>query len=693
MSHPALLVELLTEELPPKSLRLLGQTFADEIFNGLVHHQLKQRVFTGWRVFATPRRLGVLIPDVRAKADDRETNITGPSVKAGLDSAGAPTPALTGFARKNGIDVAALEQQDSPKGRVFVGRVKIAGSTLDAVLAGIVRDAIKKLPIAKMMRWGDGDDQFVRPVHKLVLLHGTRVVPGSVLGHTPGNETQGHRFMSSGAITLAHADEYEAKLKDPGNVVPVFDDRKASIEAMLSSEAKRLGAGLGEYEDLLDEVTALVEHPSVYVGTFDKAFLEVPQECLILTMRQNQKYFPLFNAQGRLLPQFLIVSNMRVADPSQIVQGNERVVRPRLEDARFFYNQDRRVRLEERVPQLSRMVYHNKLGSQLERVERVQLLSGAIARALGADAEHAERAAWLAKADLLTGMVGEFPELQGVMGRYYALHDGEAPQVADAIEAHYHPRFAGDTLPAGPVAAAVALADKLDTLVGIFGIGLAPTGDKDPFALRRHALGIVRILAELGLPLELDALIGLAREQFRDGRIAEGVEAEAFGFVLERLRGYLREQGYTANEIEAVVSLLPKRIDQVRSRLDAVRAFAKLPEAESLAAANKRIRNILHKSAPAEGGLFQGSKLAAAEEKTLYDAFTRIDEAASAHLGKGRYTEALTLLAALKAPVDAFFDAVMVNVEDAELRNNRLLLLMQLNNAMNRVADISKLAA
>jgi len=290
-------------------------------------------------------------------------------------------------------------------------------------------------------------------------------------------------------------------------------------------------------------------------------------------------------------------------------------------------------------------------------------------------------------------MVGEFPELQGVMGRYYALHDGEAPQVADAIEAHYRPRFAGDALPAGPVAAAVALADKLDTLVGIFGIGLAPTGDKDPFALRRHALGIVRILAELGLPLELDALVRLAREQFRDGRIAESVEAEAFGFVLERLRGYLREQGYTANEIEAVVSLLPKRIDQVRARLDAVRAFAKLPEAESLAAANKRIRNILHKSAPAEGGLFQGSKLAAAEEKTLYDAFTRIDEAASAHLGKGRYTEALTSLAALKAPVDAFFDGVMVNVEDAELRNNRLLLLMQLNNAMNRVADISKLAA
>jgi glycyl-tRNA synthetase beta chain len=422
-------------------------------------------------------------------------------------------------------------------------------------------------------------------------------------------------------------------------------------------------------------------------------FLEVPQECLVLTMRQNQKYFPLFGTDGKLLPKFLIVSNMQMADSRHIIAGNQRVVRPRLEDARFFYDQDRRVRLEWRVPQLARMVYHNKLGSQLERVQRIQLLAGAIARLLGAGAEQAERAAWLAKADLLTDMVGEFPELQGVMGRYYALHDGEAPEVADAIEAHYRPRFAGDALPAGPIAAAVALADKLDTLIGIFGIGLAPTGDKDPFALRRHALGIVRILAEPGLPLELDALIGLARVQFRAGGIAEGVETEAFGFVLERLRGYLREQGYTANEIEAVLSLLPTRIDQVRSRLDAVRTFAKLPEAESLAAANKRIRNILHKSAPAGKAVFMPSRLAAAEEKTLYAAFTRIDQAASVQLAGGRYTEALTSLAALKTPVDAFFDAVMVNVEDVALRNNRLLLLMQLNNAMNRVADISKLAA
>jgi len=689
----SLLVELLTEELPPKSLLRLANTFGEYMYEYLSDAVLLPITETKYRVFATPRRLAVLFPNVLAIQADRILGRKGPAVSAGLDAEGKPTKALVGFAKSCGVGVEDLERLDEGKSKYFVFHYKKSGETLDTLLAEIVEKALSHLPAPKLMRWGSGEAQFVRPVHGLAMLHGDRLIPGRVLGIESDRLTHGHRFMGKGEIALANASEYEARLASEGMVIADFVKRRAEIERALIAAATGLSASLGDYEVLLDEVTALVEHPSVYVGAFDEAFLEVPQECLILTMRQNQKYFPLFDAGGGLLPQFLIVSNMRVADPGHIVRGNQRVVRPRLEDARFFYNQDRRQRLEARVPQLAKMVYHNKLGSQLERVERVQLLSGAIARILGADAEHAERAAWLAKADLLTGMVGEFPELQGVMGRYYALQDGESQEVADAIEAHYHPRFAGDTLPAGPIAAAVALADKLDTLVGIFGIGLAPTGDKDPFALRRHALGIVRILAELGLPLELDALIRLAREQFRDGRIAEGVEAEAFGFVLERLRGYLREQGYTANEIEAVVSLLPKRIDQVRSRLDAVRAFAKLPEAESLAAANKRIRNILHKSAPAEGGLFQGSKLAAAEEKTLYDAFTRIDEAASAHLGKGRYTEALTLLAALKAPVDAFFDAVMVNVEDAELRNNRLLLLMQLNNAMNRVADISKLAA
>jgi glycyl-tRNA synthetase beta chain len=701
MPHPALLVELLTEELPPKSLSLLGQAFADEIFNGLVHHQLKLRDYSGWRVFATPRRLGVLIPDVHATAGDRESTITGPSVKAGLDSTGKPTPALTGFARKNGIDVAALEQQDSPKGRVFVARINVAGSALDTVLAGIVKDAIKKLPIPKMMRWGARDDQFVRPVHKLVMLHGTRVVPGGALGLAAGNRTQGHRFMSSGDITLANAEEYEAKLRDQGRVVPVFDERKAAIDAMLLSEAKALGAELGAYADLLDEVTALVEHPSVYVGTFDKTFLEVPQECLILTMRQNQKYFPLFETGGRLLPQFLIVSNMQVSDPRHIVGGNQRVVRPRLEDARFFYNQDRRQRLEERVPQLARMVYHNKLGSQLDRVERVQLLAGAVARSLGADAEHAERAAWLAKADLLTGMVGEFPELQGVMGRYYALHDGESPVVADAIEAHYHPRFAGDTLPQGPVAAAVALADKLDTLVGIYGIGLAPTGDKDPFALRRHALGLIRILVELRLPLDLKELVELARKELsRNREIPDWVTTEVFNFIVDRLRGYLRDQGgYQAEEIEAVLSVLQKqvetRIDQLPARLAAVRTFGKLPEARELAAANKRVLNIIRKNAELGYEISAPDRALMKEpaEIALIDAVERLSPQAEAHLREGDFEGNLRLLAKIKPEVDRFFDEVMVMVDDEAVRKNRAALLQQLGALMNRVADISKLAA
>jgi len=692
MSHPTLLIELLTEELPPKSLRLLGQTFADEIFNGLVHRQLKQRVFTGWRVFSTPRRLGVLIPDVSAKADDREIEVAGPSVKVGLDAQGQPTPALIGFARKNGVTVEALKQQDTPKGRGFVACVKVAGSTLDAVLADIVKDAIKKLPIPKMMRWGDGDDQFVRPAHKLVMLHGARVVPGGVLGLASGNQTRGHRFMSSGDITLANADEYETKLKDSGKVVPVFDERKTSIEAMLLSEAKALGAELGAYADLLDEVTALVEHPRVYVGEFDAAFLEVPQECLILTMRQNQKYFPLFDANARLLPQFLIVSNMRVADPRHIVAGNQRVVRPRLEDARFFYNQDRRMRLEARVPLLAKMVYHNKLGTQLERVERVQLLAGEIARLLGANAEHAERAAWLAKADLITGMVGEFPELQGVMGRYYALHDGEPPEVADAIEQHYRPRFSGDALPQGSVACAVALADKLHTLAGLFGIGQQPTGDKDPFGLRRAALGVIRILVEQSIALPIDKLVNAAFAGFE--KIGQA-QTDLYGFIFERARGYLLERSYTANEVEAVLSLNPVSIDLLPRRLEAVRQFSALPEAASLAAANKRIANIL-RQAQAKGESFanaDASALTEPAELSLHGALQDAVRSAAPLFDSGDFAGYLKTFASLKEPVDAFFDTVMVMVEDQRLRENRLALLADLRQAMNRVADISKLAA
>jgi len=526
------------------------------------------------------------------------------------------------------------------------------------------------------MRWGSGEAQFVRPVHGLVLLHGERLIRGKALGIESGRVTAGHRFMGADGIALKAAESYESQLASEGMVVADFAARRALIEKQLAETAAKEGGSLGEHAALLDEVTALVEHPSVYVGRFDAAFLEVPQECLILTMRQNQKYFPLFDASGKLQPRFLIVSNMRVADPRHIVGGNERVVRPRLEDARFFYNQDRRTRLEARVPELGRVVYHNKLGSQLERVQRIQLLAGRIARALGADVVLTERAAWLAKADLLTGMVGEFPELQGIMGRYYALHDGEPREVADAIEAHYRPRFSGDALPEGAIACAVALADKLDALTGLFRIGQTPTGDKDPFGLRRAAVGAIRILAERALPLSLRELVA-----------DPALEA----FVYERARGYFQEQGYSANEVDAVLSLRPARLDLVPRQLEAVRAFAALPEAESLAAANKRIGNIL-KQAGAARPRFDAALLVLPEEKALAATFSGLRDTVEAAYRELRYTSALKALASLKSPVDAFFDKVMVMDKDPKVRDNRIGFLDTLHGTMNRIADLSKLA-
>jgi len=663
-----LLVELLTEELPPKSLIQLGQAFADGVCNGLVGHQLKLRDFTGRRVFATPRRLAVLVPEVLGTAPDRFSEVTGPSVKASPE-------AVAGFAKKHGVEVSALEQRDTPKGAVCVARITVKGVSLHAVLSNVVQDAVRKLPVPKVMRWSNGDAQFVRPVHGLVMLHGTRQIPGTALGVAAGSTTRGHRFMGARSIALKSADEYESRLADDGWVIADFAGRRGQIETQLLAEAKRHRAALGDYENLLDEVTALVEHPTVYAAAFDPVFLQMPQECLILTMRQNQKYFPLFDAAGKLLPNFLIVSNMKVADPRQIIGGNERVVRPRLQDARFFYDQDRKTRLEERVPQLRKVVYHNKLGSQLERVERIQLLAGRIARELGANAALAERAAWLAKADLVTGMVGEFPELQGTMGRYYALHDGEPREVADAIEAHYRPRYSGDRLPDGAVACAVALADKLDTLVGMFSIGGAPTGDRDPFALRRAALGVLRILIEVKMPLDLPAYTG----------------PEVYAFMMERLRHLLREQGYAADEVESVVSQSPARIDLVPARLEAVKSFRHLPEAENLAAANKRIRNILRKSDATEGK-FDETLLREPAERAVLDAMRKIKPEVAALIRRGEYRESLGAVARLQVPVDAFFDKVLVNAEDPRLRANRHSLLKELDVLMNQVADLSKLA-
>ncbi|HEX6298125.1 MAG TPA: glycine--tRNA ligase subunit beta [Burkholderiales bacterium] len=675
-NRATLLVELLTEELPPKSLNALAETFARSLTEDLAQdHLLVEGSKT--KVFATPRRIAALISNVLDKAPDHGVERVGPSLKVGLDADGNPTKALMGFARKNNARVEDLVHLDTPKGKVFAFREMAVGTRLQTNLELKVEEALKRLPIRRVMRWGNGDVQFVRPVHGLVMLHGRKVVPGHVLGLESGNRTRGHRFMGKGEIALASAEEYEAKLREDGMVIADFSARRAEIERQLKAEAERRQATLGTYEDLLDEVTALVEYPQVYAGGFDPAFLEVPPECLILTMRQNQKYFPLFDRAGKLLPGFLIVSNMKVADPRHIVAGNERVVRPRLEDARFFYNQDRKRRLEERVPQLANVVYHGKLGTQLERVERIQLLSGRIARALCTDAAAAERAAWLSKADLLTGMVGEFPELQGVMGRYYALHDGEPREIADAIEAHYRPRFAGDALPEHPVACAVALADKLDALTGLFGIGQAPTGERDPFGLRRAALGVVRILVERELPLSM--------KDFLPG------DETLQSFILERARGYFEERGYSANEVESVLCQKPARLDLVPKQLEAVRAFSSLAEAESLAAANKRIGNILKQAGAVPDG-FDAALMTQPEEKTLASTFGSLKPQVEKAFENLDYTGALKALASLKAPVDAFFDKVMVMDDDPRVRANRIGFLGTLHGSMNRVADLSKLA-
>src|SRR6267154_214152 len=681
LTPSTLLVELLTEELPPKSLLRIAEVFRDALASNLNGSSLVASPYHA-RCFASPRRLAVLIPNVVSKAADEPSETSGPSVAAGPKAA-------EGFAKKHGVPVDTLKRVSTEKGEVYVASYTTKGAQLDEVLPGRVEAALKVLPISKVMRWGEGQAQFVRPVHGLVMMHGKRVVPGTVLGVRAGNTTSGHRFMGAPSIRLSNADDYEARLLKDGRVIADFAARKSEIDKQLQVEAKRQNASLGEYQDLLDEVTALVELPAIYAGTFDASFLEVPQECLILTMRQNQKYFPLFARDGKLLPKFLIVSNMRV-DPRPIVSGNERVVRPRLEDARFFFNQDRKTRLEARVPQLAKVVFHSKLGSQLERVQRIKLLAGEIARSLSADVMQAERAAELSKADLLTAMVGEFPELQGIMGRYYALHDDEEREVADAIEQHYRPRFARDKLPEGPIASAVALADKLDSLAGLFIIKELPTGDKDPFGLRRAALGVIRIVVENQLPLSLKDLLDAAFGPFR-GKPQTDLKI----FFTERMRSYFLERGYSANEVEAVLSLNPVAIALIPKQLEAVRAFSALPEAASLAAANKRIANIL-RQAEAQGETFGDADVSAFKEPaeiSLFEALQTASHSARPLFDSGDFAGYLKAFASLKSPVDSFFDAVMVMTDDKKLRENRLALLTDMRKAMNRFSDISKLAA
>jgi glycyl-tRNA synthetase beta chain len=699
-----LLVELFVEELPPKALNKLGNTFAEALLKSLQSQGLAaaDAVVTA---YASPRRLAAHITAVANQAADKPVAQKLMPVAVGLDASGNTTPALVKKLAALGADasvVPQLRRENDGKADVLFFDSVAKGATLADGLQKAIEAALAALPIPKVMTYQLTDGwttvNFVRPAHGLVALHGADVVPLSILGLQAGRNTHGHRFEASvDPVAIVDADSYAATLEKDGAVIPGFAARRAEIAKQLAEAAAKAGHNLVPIHDeaLLDEVTALVERPNVLIGQFEEAFLAVPQECLILTMKANQKYFPLLDAQGKLTNKFLIVSNIRPADAGNVVGGNERVVRPRLADAKFFFDQDRKKTLADRTAGLAKVVYHNKLGTQGERVARVAAIATAIGQQLDGEelAVQSKQAAELAKADLLTDMVGEFPELQGIMGRYYAQHDGLDAEVADAIEDHYKPRFAGDTLPRGKVGTVVALADKLETLVGLFGIGQIPSGDKDPFALRRHALGVIRMLSEGDLPLTLDQLLNLAFAQFNKVENFQLNSNALTDFIYDRLAGTLRDQGYSAQEVDAVVSQRPQRLGDIPKRLAAVRAFAALPEAPALAAANKRVGNILKKVEGTVAAQVNEGLLQEAAEKNLNAALEQVAYAANAAFDSGDYTASLQALAALKAPVDAFFDDVMVNAEDEKLRNNRLGLLATLHGAMNRVADLSKLSA
>ena len=705
MTTQNLLVELFVEELPPKALNKLGQAFSSVLAEQLQAQGLAAADATV-TAYASPRRLAAHVTGVLAQAADKAVQQKLMPVSVGLDAAGNATPALLKKLQALGADasaVAQLKREGEGKNEALFYDSLVKGATLAAGLQKALDEALAKLPIPKVMQYqletdcelpGWSSVNFVRPAHSLIALHGAAVVPVKALGLTAGNTTQGHRFEAKvPTVVVSHADQYAEVLQSEGAVIASFAERRAEIVRQLNAAAAKVGGGVKPIEDeaLLDEVTALVERPNVLVCAFEKQFLDVPQECLILTMKANQKYFPLLDAAGKLTHQFLVVSNISPSDASAVIGGNERVVRPRLADAKFFFDQDRKKTLESRVEGLSKVVYHNKLGTQGERMARVCAIAKAIGQQLGGDllAKQAEQAARLAKTDLLTDMVGEFPELQGIMGGYYARHDGLPAEIAEAIEDHYKPRFAGDALPRNPVGVVVALADKLETLVGMFGIGNLPSGDKDPFALRRHALGVIRMLIEKQLAIDLSALLALAVPVFAD-KISDASESLA-AFIYDRLAGGLREQGFSAQEVDAVLALQPQRLSEVAKRLAAVRAFAALPESPALAAANKRIGNILKKADEVDAHV-NTALLKEEAEKTLHAAMQKLLPESTAQFEAGDYTASLQTLAALRGPVDAFFDDVMVNAEEMDLRLNRQGLLKSLHIAMNRVADLSRLA-
>lgn len=706
MSSKNLLVELFVEELPPKALKKLGEAFSTGLFESLKSQGLtaEQSIVTS---FASPRRLAAHISEVHAKAADKQVAQKLMPASVGLDANGKATPALIKKLNAVGADESAVSQlrkeHDGKADVLFLDALQ-AGASLSEGLQKAIEEAVAKLPIPKVMTYQLHDNtanpgwdsvNFVRPAHGLVALRGSDIVDISVLGLKSSNSTQGHRFEAKvSPVKIKDADSYAEQLKTEGAVIASFEERRSEIVRQLTEAAKKQNLKPIEDDALLDEVTALVERPNVLLGQFEEEYLEVPQECLILTMKANQKYFPLLDANNKLTNKFLIVSNISPADPSKVIGGNERVVRPRLADAKFFFDQDRKTTLLSRYPKLAKVVYHNKLGNQAERTERVRSIAKAIGQLITGDklAGQADKAAMVAKTDLLTDMVGEFPELQGIMGRYYAEHEGWEEDIAFAIEDHYKPRFAGDELPRNLVGVCVALADKLETLVGLFGIGQVPTGDKDPFGLRRHALGIMRTLIEKNLPINLSNLIKIAFDAFPSGLISNA-STDIETFMFERLGSLLKDQGYSVNEVDALLSNNPTQINIVPKQLEAIRSFAALAEAPALAAANKRVGNILKKSEIAIEAKIDNSKLIEPAEKALAEALAKVKPVADKAFEGGDYTASLQALAALKAPVDDFFDNVMVNADDPALKANRLGMLATLHQAMNRVADLSKLAA
>ncbi len=683
-----LLIEIGTEELPPKALARLSGAFAEGIRSGLDKAEL---AFGEIQRFATPRRLAVLVKAVQTAQADRTVERRGPAIAAAFDDDGNPTKAAQGFAGSCGVAVEALETLDTDKGSWLVFRSHQAGKAASELVPQIVSDALGTLPIPKRMRWGARDDEFVRPVHWVVLMLGESVIEAEILGAPSDRKTRGHRFHHPQTITLHESENYAPLLESEGRVMPDFASRREAIEGQVHEAARSLGGKALIDDELLDEVTALVEWPTALSGSFEQRFLEVPPEALISSMKGHQKYFPVVDAEGKLLPHFITISNIQSSDPRQVVAGNERVIRPRLSDAAFFWDQDRKQALTQRVDELKKVVFQEKLGTLHDKSERVAALAGQIAVAIEGDDQTAKRAARLAKCDLLTEMVGEFPELQGIMGQYYARADGEDEELAAALTEQYQPRFAGDALPATRTGQALAIADRLDTLLGIFGIGQLPTGDKDPYALRRAALGVLRTMIEGRLDLDLESLLSSGAQSFGELFDQEEVVRQVYDFMMDRLRGYYLDAGVAIDEFEAVLARRPTKPLDFHHRVNAVTAFRKLAAAESLAAANKRIRNILRKTDEEFPETVDDSCLAEPAEKDLANALKSVTATVTPLLDRAEYSDALGQLAGLREPVDRFFDDVMVMTEDDALRHNRLALLSSLSGLFMRVADISQL--